>query len=427
MSFSFIKKATTAISTIALLASTLLAPSVSAFTGDIVDIASNAPQFSTLVAALTAAELVTPLQGDTLVPKLTVVAPTNAAFAALPAGVLTKLLLPINKPELQKILKYHVVSGLNNSTTLTTVAGAVSPANQVITLEGSKLAFTIGAVNGTTLKINGSTSVTAADITATNGIIHQIDQVLLPPTFNPANLQNAPTSGGGENAPTSGGGSITIGGNATSSVATPTNNIVQTAVAAPAFSTLVAAVKAAGLVDTLSGTGPFTVFAPTNDAFAKVPADVLAKLLLPENKDALVKVLTYHVIAGKVDAAQVVKLTSAKTVQGSNVKIAVVDGKVKLNDNTTVLTTDIQTSNGIIHSIDSVLLPADLDLSKLVSAKSTTPTTTIDAPKADTIMKGDHTVRTGGDDSSMIASIIALSSFALLAFITKFVLSKKNN
>lgn len=418
MSFSFIKKATTAISTIALLASTLLAPSVSAFTGDIVDIASNAPQFSTLVAALTAAELVTPLQGDTLVPKLTVVAPTNAAFAALPAGVLTKLLLPINKPELQKILKYHVVSGLNNSTTLTTVAGAVSPANQVITLEGSKLAFTIGAVNGTTLKINGSTSVTAADITATNGIIHQIDQVLLPPTFNPANLQNAPTSGGG---------SITIGGNATSSVATPTNNIVQTAVAAPAFSTLVAAVKAAGLVDTLSGTGPFTVFAPTNDAFAKVPADVLAKLLLPENKDALVKVLTYHVIAGKVDAAQVVKLTSAKTVQGSNVKIAVVDGKVKLNDNTTVLTTDIQTSNGIIHSIDSVLLPADLDLSKLVSAKSTTPTTTIDAPKADTIMKGDHTVRTGGDDSSMIASIIALSSFALLAFITKFVLSKKNN
>jgi transforming growth factor-beta-induced protein len=420
MSFSIIKKVAVALSTVALLAGAFITPNVSAFTGDIVDVAQGASQFTTLVQALTAADLVAPLQGDTTVPKLTVVAPTNAAFAALPAGVLTKLLLPINKPELQKILKYHVVSGLNNSTTLTTVAGAVSPANQVTTLEGSKLTFSIGAVNGTALKINGTTSVTAANIAATNGIIHQIDAVLLPPTFSVASLQNAPTSGG----------SITIGGTATPTTA-PTNNIVQTAISAPSFSTLVAAVKAAGLVETLSGTGPFTVLAPTNEAFAKIPADVLAKLLLPENKDALVKILTYHVISGSVDASQVVKLTSAKTVEGSNLKIAVVDGKVKINDNTTVLSTDIKTTNGIIHSIDSVLIPASLDLSKLVSAKTTNTAATTTAA-ANTVAttdaaKGDHTVRTGGNDSSILASaIIALVSVITLGFASIFAFSKKN-
>jgi transforming growth factor-beta-induced protein len=379
MSYSIIKKIATLIGTVAILAGFLISPVASAAAGDIVDVASNASQFSTLVAAVKAADLVSTLQGSG---PLTVVAPTNAAFEALPAGVLSKLLLPVNKPELVKILKYHVVSGNNNSAALTAVANSASPANEVATVEGSKLKFT---VSGTSLKINANTTVTAANISATNGIVHQIDTVLLPPTFSVSSLKDEVS-----------------------------NNIVQTAVAAPSFSTLVAAVKAAGLVDTLSGTGPFTVFAPTNDAFAKIPADVLAKLLLPENKDALVKVLTYHVVAGKVDAAAVVKLTSAKTVQGSNVKIAVVDGKVKLNDNTTVLTTDIQTSNGIIHSIDSVLLPADLDLTKLVSAK------TVEADHS----KGEHTVRTGGANLSIVTLMITLISIASLGFATKSVLSK---
>jgi transforming growth factor-beta-induced protein len=425
MSFSLIKKIAATLSTVAILAGTLIVPTASAAAGDIVDKAiTSAPEFSTLVQALTAADLVTTLQGAG---PFTVVAPTNAAFAALPSGVLAKLLLPVNKPELVKILTYHVVSGNFNSTALTTLAGTATPTAN--TVEGSPLRFT---VVGTALKINTNTatpvvaSVVTPNVSATNGIIHAIDTVLLPASFNPANLQDAPTSGGG---------TITIGGTATtSSTAAPTNNIVQTAVAAPTFSTLVAAVKAAGLVDTLSGTGPFTVLAPTNDAFAKVPADVLAKLLLPENKDALVKVLTYHVISGKVDASQVVKLTSAKTVQGSNVKIAVVDGKVKLNDNTTVLSTDIQTSNGIIHSIDSVLLPSDLDLTKLVSAKAavtttpttTTSTTTVEAPKTDS-MKGDHTIRTGGEDTTIITSVIALISIVILGFATKFAFSKKNS
>jgi uncharacterized surface protein with fasciclin (FAS1) repeats len=133
-------------------------------------------------------------------------------------------------------------------------------------------------------------------------------------------------------------------------------DIVDTAVAAGSFNTLVAAVKAAGLVETLKGAGPFTVFAPTDEAFAKLPAGTVDFLLKPENKDQLIAVLTYHVVAGKVMAADVVKLTEAKTVQGSSAKVKVKDGKVYV-DNATVVTTDIMTSNGVIHVIDSVILP----------------------------------------------------------------------
>jgi transforming growth factor-beta-induced protein len=134
-------------------------------------------------------------------------------------------------------------------------------------------------------------------------------------------------------------------------------DIVDTAVGAGMFNTLVAAVKAAGLVETLKGDGPFTVFAPTDEAFAKLPAGTVENLLKPENKDLLVKILTYHVVSGKVMAADVVKLKSAKTVQGQNVSIKVKKGKVMLNKKTNVIKTDITTSNGVIHVIDSVLMP----------------------------------------------------------------------
>jgi uncharacterized surface protein with fasciclin (FAS1) repeats len=149
-----------------------------------------------------------------------------------------------------------------------------------------------------------------------------------------------------------------------------TNNIVQTASSVPEFSTLVSAIKAADLVETLSGSQSYTVLAPTNEAFAKLPSDVLSKLLLPENKSKLAKILTYHVLPGNVDSSQIVKLTSAKTVEGSNVNISIVDGKVKLNTNTSVTATDTKASNGIIHTIDSVLLPENLDLSSLSSEQS---------------------------------------------------------
>ena len=133
-------------------------------------------------------------------------------------------------------------------------------------------------------------------------------------------------------------------------------DIVDTAVGAGSFKTLVAAVQAAGLVETLKGAGPFTVFAPTDEAFAKLPAGTVESLLKPENKEKLVAVLTYHVVPGKVMAADVVKLTEAPTVQGSKAKVKVVDGTVMI-DSAKVVKTDIETSNGVIHVIDAVILP----------------------------------------------------------------------
>jgi len=135
-----------------------------------------------------------------------------------------------------------------------------------------------------------------------------------------------------------------------------TKNIVETAIEAGSFKTLVAAVTAAGLAETLQGDGPFTVFAPTDEAFAKIPAATLTDLLKPENKEKLAGILTYHVVAGKVTAADVVKLTSAKTVNGQEVKIDAADG-VKIN-NATVTTADVETSNGVIHIVDTVLMPS---------------------------------------------------------------------
>ena len=146
------------------------------------------------------------------------------------------------------------------------------------------------------------------------------------------------------------------GANAYEAKAKASADIVDTAVAAGSFNTLATALKAAGLVETLKGPGPFTVFAPTDEAFAKLPAGTLESLLKPENKAKLAGILTYHVVAGKVMAADVVKLTSAKTVNGQSVKVAVDGGKVKV-DGANVVKTDIAASNGVIHLIDTVLLP----------------------------------------------------------------------
>jgi transforming growth factor-beta-induced protein len=134
-------------------------------------------------------------------------------------------------------------------------------------------------------------------------------------------------------------------------------DIVDTAVAGK-FNTLVAAVKAAGLVETLRGPGPFTVFAPTDEAFAKLPAGTVEELLKPENKARLQSILTYHVVPGKVMAHDVVKLDSAKTVQGSNIAITAGSGGVMV-DNAHVVKTDIVASNGVIHVIDAVILPRE--------------------------------------------------------------------
>lgn len=136
----------------------------------------------------------------------------------------------------------------------------------------------------------------------------------------------------------------------------PASNIVEAAIAAGSFETLVAAVQAADLVDTLTSAGPFTVFAPTDAAFAALPAGTVESLLLPENRDQLVAILTYHVVSGRVTSDQVTSLSKATTVQGADLDIAVNNGAVQIND-ATVVTADVEASNGVIHVIDTVLLP----------------------------------------------------------------------
>ena len=144
---------------------------------------------------------------------------------------------------------------------------------------------------------------------------------------------------------------------ALSAVAAKAADIVDTAVSAGQFETLVAAVKAAGLVDTLKGDGPFTVFAPTDEAFAKLPAGTVENLLKPENKDQLVAVLTYHVVPGKVMSGDIVnKQLKAATVQGNKLSINTLNGGVSV-DNAKVIQADIETTNGVIHVIDTVVLP----------------------------------------------------------------------
>ena len=269
---------------------------------DIVDTAVGAGSFKTLVAAVKAAGLVETLKGAG---PFTVFAPTDEAFAKLPKGTVETLLKPENKAKLQAILTYHVVAGKVMAADVVKITGAVSVQGQQIDV----------AVKDGKVKVDGA-NVVKTDIACSNGVILVIDSVLLPAD----------------------------------------KDIVDTAVGAGSFKTLAAALTAAGLVETLKGEGPFTVFAPTDEAFGKLPEGTVANLLLPENKDKLIAVLTYHVVPGKVLARDVVKLKSAKTVNGKEAKIKVSDKGVMV-DGAKVVTTDIETSNGVIHVIDSVILP----------------------------------------------------------------------
>jgi uncharacterized surface protein with fasciclin (FAS1) repeats len=146
-------------------------------------------------------------------------------------------------------------------------------------------------------------------------------------------------------------------------------DIVDTAVAAGSFNTLVAAVKAAGLVETLKGDGPFTVFAPTDEAFAKLPKGTVESLLKPENKDKLVAILTYHVVAGKYNADKVLKADKLETVNGQSIMISKNDKGAKVNKSG-ITATDIMTSNGVIHVIDTVLLPSDDSTSMMIDEET---------------------------------------------------------
>ena len=280
----------------------------------IVDIAVEDGRFKTLVAAVQAAGLAETLSGEG---PFTVFAPTDEAFAALPAGTLDSLLLPENKQQLTDILLYHVVAGKVMAADVVGLDGKMADT----ALAGSQIGIKVDTGN---VYLNEDVKVIITDIEASNGVIHVIDTVLLPPSDEAAMEKM---------------------------------DIVDTAAADGRFATLVAAVQAAGLVDTLKSEGPFTVFAPTDDAFAALPAGTLDSLLLPENKQQLTDILLYHVVSGNVLAADVAALTSAPTVLGKDVTIKVEDGKVFLNDTVQVIITDIETSNGVIHVIDAVLLP----------------------------------------------------------------------
>jgi len=266
---------------------------------DIVDIAVEDGRFTTLAAALQAAGLVETLKGEG---PFTVFAPTDEAFAKLPEGTVEALLADI--PALTDILLYHVAEGRQ-------FTADVVKLDKIATAQGKSA--TISLMDGAA-KIDGA-QIVLTDILAANGVIHVIDSVILPP-----------------------------------------KDIVETAVADGRFTTLVAAVQAAGLVDTLKSEGPFTVFAPTDDAFAKLPEGTVAELLKPENLESLQNILLYHVVPGSVKAEQVVTLENAETALGPKVSIKVEEGKVYVNE-AEVIITDIQTYNGVIHVIDSVILP----------------------------------------------------------------------
>lgn len=262
-----------------------------------------AGNFNTLVAAAKAAGLVGALSGGQ---ELTVFAPTDAAFAKLPAGTVESLLLPENKNTLAAVLTYHVVPGR----VMAADAYGLSSAG---TLNGQRLDLNLRADFP---KINNAT-LTATDILCTNGVIHVIDEVLLPAD----------------------------------------KSIPTTATEAGIFNTLLAAVGAADLGGVLSGTGPFTVFAPTDDAFAKLPAGTVESLLEPGNKQKLVDILKYHVVSGRVYGDQAVKARSAQTLLGRSVQIGFSANGISVND-ATVISKNIETSNGVVHAIDSVLIPA---------------------------------------------------------------------
>ena len=289
-------------------------------------------RFKTLVAAAQAAGLVDTLKGKG---PFTVFAPSDDAFAKLPAGTVDALLK--DPAKLKDILLYHVVAG----NVMAADAAKLTSAN---TVQGKPIAI---KVDGNKVMINDAL-VMIADIKTSNGVIHVIDKVILPP----AAMAAEPTKPMTATAPVTATKPVTATAPMTPTVTA--KDIVDTAVADGRFKTLVAAVQAAGLVDTLKGKGPFTVFAPTDDAFAKLPAGTVEALLKDPAK--LKDILLYHVVAGNVMAADAAKLTSANTVQGKPIMIKAKDGKVMIND-ATVIIPDVKAGNGVIHVIDSVMLP----------------------------------------------------------------------
>ena len=325
---------------------------------NIIENAVNSADHTTLVAAVQAAGLVDTLQTDG---PFTVFAPVNAAFAALPAGTVETLLMPENIAALTEVLTCHVL-GANATSQI--ISGMIADGNgvhRVETLGGCML--DVRSDNGVitlTDETGGTATVTIADVMQSNGVIHVIDAVLLPAAdAAPMDTAAAEPMESANSNPMVGGAAMFAD-----------RNIVENAVNSADHTTLVAAVQAAGLVDTLQSEGPFTVFAPTNAAFAALPEGTVDTLLLEENRATLTKVLTSHVVAGNVTAADIVARAQASsdgfyhfsTVSGAALSAQVTpSGAVFIYDETgnayRVSIADVMQSNGVIHVVDGVLLP----------------------------------------------------------------------
>jgi uncharacterized surface protein with fasciclin (FAS1) repeats len=290
---------------LAVVGTALMAGSVHAQQKTIVQTAIEAGNFNTLVTAVKAAGLVDTLNGHT---QFTVFAPTDEAFAKVDPATIQSLLQPENKNQLTQVLTYHVLPGRVN-------ARDAYDLNSTGTVNGQRLALDF---RGDSLKVGDSTII-VTDIQCSNGVIHVIDTVLLPKFDSiPATAQSAGT-----------------------------------------FNTLLAAVGAAGLGDVLSGPGPFTVFAPTDDAFDALPAGTVESLLKPENKQKLIDILKYHVVSGRVYDNDAVKAGRATTLLGRTVDVNFSAAGIKIND-ASVIAKNIDTTNGVVHVIDSVLIPSSL-------------------------------------------------------------------
>ena len=277
---------------------------------DLVATAVSDGRFKTLVTALIAADLVPALKGNGI---FTVFAPTDVAFAKLPPGTLDDLLKPANKAELINVLTYHVVGG--KALTAADLLAMDLPA-QLAMLDNSETTI---SQDGFNLKINDA-SVIQADILALNGIIHAIDTVLSPP------------------------------------------GILDAIISTGRFQTLVTCLIAADLVSTLKGFGPFTVFAPTDAAFAKLPPGTIEDLLKPENKPKLINILTYHVVSGRALKAQDLNAMGPpfqlEMLNGGATTIKIVGLYLQIN-NANIIQFDITGVNGVAHGIDTVLLPSE--------------------------------------------------------------------
>ncbi len=277
-------------------------PQTLAAENTIVDKAVEAGSFQTLVKAVQAAGLVETLSGEG---PFTVFAPTDAAFKALPEGTLESLLAADAKDKLTGVLTYHVVPGKVLAEQVVGLDGAQ-------TINGQRLEISAGKDG---VRVDGAT-VVQTDIECSNGVIHVIDAVLLPAS----------------------------------------QTIPEIAKADGRFSTLLAAAEAAGLVETLSGDGPLTVFAPTDEAFSALPAGTIDTLLKPESRQQLADILKYHVVAGRKYSSDVASVDSVATVLGPKLTVKPAESGVLING-ARLLAADIDAANGVIHVVDRVLTP----------------------------------------------------------------------